>query len=60
MNKRTEAFMLFYVNSIERWTGMKNTGLQIPQKDQVCVRFSYYFILLTCIGKSFSILCFKW
>ena len=40
----TETFMLLYVNSVEKRTGMKNTGLKIPEKDQIYVEvgFSYY------------------
>ena len=36
--------VLLYVNSNEKWTGMKNTGLKMPEKDQIYVRvgFSYY------------------
>ena len=49
--ERTETFVvtnirqvLLYVNSNEKWTGMKNTGLKMPEKDQiyVWVGFSYY------------------
>ena len=29
--------VLLYVNSTEKWTGMKNTGLKIPEKDQIYV-----------------------
>ena len=52
--------MLLYVNTIEKRTGMKNTGLKIPEKDQiyVYVGFSYY-LRAKIIGKSFSILYFK-
>ena len=48
------------VNSTEKWTGMKNTGLKMPEEDQiyVSVGFSYY-LKAKIIGKSFSILCFK-
>ena len=42
--ERTETFVvtnirlvLLYVNSNEKWTGMKNTGLQMPEKDQIYV-----------------------
>ena len=46
-----------YGNSIEKrgqWAGMKNTGLKVPEKDQihVSVRFSYYL-------RAKIILCFK-
>ena len=36
--------VLLHVNSNEIWTGMKNTGLKMPEKDQiyVLVGFSYY------------------
>ena len=36
--------VLLYVNSNEKWTGMKNTGLKMPEKDQFYVRvgFSFY------------------
>ena len=36
--------VLLYVNSIEKWTGMKNTGLKIPEADQIYVKVgcSYY------------------
>ena len=37
---------------------MKNTGLKIPEKDQIYVGFSYY-LRAKIIGKSFSILCFE-
>ena len=48
--------MLFQVNSIEKWTEMKNTGLKKPEKDQI-----YVLVGAKIIGKSFSIriLCFK-
>ena len=26
-----------YVNSTEKWTGMKNTGLKMPEEDQIYV-----------------------
>ena len=29
--------VLLYVNSIEKWTGMKNTGLKMPEADQIYV-----------------------
>ena len=29
--------VLFYVNSTEKWTGMKNTGLKMPEEDQIYV-----------------------
>ena len=29
--------VLLYVNSIEKWTGMKNTGLKMPEEDQIYV-----------------------
>ena len=29
--------VLLYVNSNEKWTGMKNTGLKMPEKDQFYV-----------------------
>ena len=29
--------MLLYVNSIEQQTGIKNTGLKVPEKDQIFV-----------------------
>ena len=52
--------MFLRVNSNEKCTGMKNTGLKMPEKDQieVVVGFSYYW-RVKIIGKSFSILCFK-
>ena len=31
------AQVLLYVNSIEKWTGMKNTGLKRPEEDQIYV-----------------------
>ena len=36
--------VLLYVNSNEKWTGMKNTGLKMSEKDQiyVWVGFSYH------------------
>ena len=30
-----ETFLLLYVNSIEKQTGTKNTGLKIPENDQI-------------------------
>ena len=27
--------VLLYVNSTEKWTGMKNTGLKMPEEDQI-------------------------
>ena len=52
--------MFLYVNSIAKLTGMKNTGLKLPEKDQiyVSVRFSNHY-RAKIIGKSFSILRFK-
>jgi len=35
MNKRIETFMLLYVNSTEKWTGMKNTGLKMPETGKI-------------------------
>ena len=29
--------MLLYENSIEKWTGMKNTGFKTLEKDQIYV-----------------------
>ena len=29
--------VLLYVNSTEKWTGMKNTGLKMPEEDQIYV-----------------------
>ena len=29
--------LLLYVNSIEKWTGMKNTGLKMAEADQIYV-----------------------
>ena len=29
--------VLLYVNSNEKWTGMKNTGLKMSEKDQIYV-----------------------
>jgi len=37
MNEQTETFMFLYVNSTEKHTGMKNTGLKMPEKDQIYV-----------------------
>ena len=51
--------MLLYVNSIEKRTGMKNTGLKIPEKDQIHVSVGFADLRAKIIGKSFSILCFK-
>ena len=31
------AQVLLYVNSIEKWTGMKNTGLKMPEADQIYI-----------------------
>ena len=28
---------VLYVNSTEKWTGMKNTGLKMPEEDQIYV-----------------------
>ena len=49
-----------HVNSNEKGTGMRNTGLKMPEKDKiyVLVGFSYYY-RVKIIGKRFSILCFK-
>ena len=41
---------------------MKNTGLKIPEKDQIYVSVGFSYHLRSrakIIGKSFSILCFK-
>ena len=37
--ERTETFIqvLLYVNSIEKWTGMKNNGLKMQEADQIYV-----------------------
>ena len=52
--------MLLYVTTIEKRTGMKNTGLKIPEKDQTYVYVgSSYYLRAKIIGKSFSILYFK-
>ena len=49
---------LLYVNSNEKWTGMKNTGLKMPEKDQIYVRVGFsYYKRAKIIGKSFSVLC---
>ena len=48
--------VLLYVNSTEKWTGMKNTGLKMREEDKV--GFSYYW-KAKIVGKSFSILCLK-
>ena len=58
MNERNETFMLLYVNSIEKQTGMKNTGLKIPEKDRIHVSVGFSDLRAKIIGKSFSILCF--
>jgi len=44
MPNRNVRQMLLRVNSNEKCTGMKNTGLKMPEKDQICVLvgFSYY------------------
>ena len=58
MNEQTvRAFVLYVQNSIEKRTGMKNTGLKIPEKDQTYVKvvFSDYY-RAKILGKSFSIL----
>ena len=37
---------------------MKNTGLLMPEKDQIYVRVGFsYYLRAKIIGKSFSILC---
>ena len=36
-NRNVDLVLLLYVNSIEKWTGMKNTGLKMPKKDQIYV-----------------------
>ena len=39
---------------------MKNTGLKIPEKDQIYVKVGFsYYLRAKIIGKSFSILCFE-
>ena len=43
--------VLLYVNSTEKWTGMKNTGLNMPEEDQIYVEVGNY--------RSCSILCFN-
>ena len=43
--------VLLYVNSTEKWTGMKNTGLKMPEEDQIYVEVGNY--------RSCSILCFN-
>ena len=32
-NQNVHHVLFLYVNSIEKWTGMKNTGLTMPEKD---------------------------
>ena len=32
------------VNSNEKWTGMKNTGLKMPEKDQIYVLVGFHTI----------------
>ena len=41
MNERTKAFMLLCVNSIEKGSGMKTAGLQIPEKDHIYVKVGF-------------------
>ena len=37
---------------------MKNTGLKMPEKDQIYVRVGFsYYLRAKIIGKSFSIFC---
>ena len=60
MNEQNETFMLLYVNSIEKQTGMKNTVLTIPEKDQIHVSVRFSGLRAKIIGKSFSIICFKY
>ena len=48
MNELTESFLLLYVNSIEKWTEVKNNGLKIPEKDQM------YYYSTKIIGRSFK------
>ena len=38
----TETFMLPYVNSIGKWTGMKNTGFKTPEKYQIYVKSDFH------------------
>jgi len=52
--------VLLHVNSNEKWTAMKNTGLKMPEKDKFHVLVGFpYDKKVKIIGKSFSILCFK-
>ena len=64
MNEQTEALMLLYVNSIEKQTRMKYTGLKIPEKAQMyksdhTIHTKSYYYRAKIIGESFSILSFK-
>ena len=36
-NQKVHQVLFLYVNSVEKWTGMKNTGLKMPEKDQIYV-----------------------
>ena len=40
----TKTFMLLQVNSIEKWTEIKNTGLKIPEKDQIISKLDFHTI----------------
>ena len=33
--------VLLYVNSNEKWKGMKNAGLKMPEKNQIYVRVEF-------------------
>ena len=52
--------VLLRVNSNEKWTGMKNTGLKMPEKDQIYVLVGFHTNdkRVKISGKSF-IPCFK-
>ena len=34
--------MLLYVNSTEKWTGMKNTRLKMPEKDEFTSKSDFH------------------
>ena len=41
-NRNVQQVLFLYVNFIEKWTGMKNTGLKMPEKDiNLCQRRNF-------------------
>ena len=42
MNQNIHQVLFLYVNSIEKWTGMKNTRLKMPEKDEFTSKSDFH------------------